>query len=529
VAGSTGTRGFLFADLRGYTRFVEQHGDATASELLARYRSLVRDVVGAHAGAEIRTEGDGIYVVFDSVTGAVDAGLELVEAAAAATSAEPGRPLRVAVGIHAGETTASDEGPVGSAVNIAARVCAKAQAGELLVTDTVRSLVRTARPYRATALGGQRLKGVAGAIPLFRLERTASPTRARLRRQVGARRGRLAVAGLAAAGLLVGAGAVWAANRPADCLGPASATRDVVVRIDPDRACVVQVIPVGARPGPIVATDDAVWVANRDDWTVMRIDPEKGTVMRSIGVPGSPVALGLEPPRSLVLLMYNDREGTGLAGVPPILSRVGRIDGARSRLTDVSALPGETGYVALVTVGGRAWITNQRLGGVLISPGLETIVVEEPVDVTVVGPQVLSSGIGPIDVGQGAIWIANLHRPEAYLIDGPNGRPGAVSLNGDVGSTSIDVTSEAVWFGRDDGSVTRLDLGGRQQTSHDTGGSVAAIAAGPDVAWITDDQARVVRRIVPSTGELAAVPVGGRPSGLAIAGDGSVFVSIAAP
>jgi adenylate cyclase len=170
MSTSLGTRAFLFADLRGYTRFVEAHGDAAASELLVVYRDLVRGVIGRHDGAEIRTEGDGVYVVFDSVADAVDAGLELTEAAGLATAARPDRPIRLAAGIHAGETTAGDEGPVGSAVNVAARICAKAEAGEILVSETVRALVRTARPYSFTALGPQQLKGVREAIALYRIE-----------------------------------------------------------------------------------------------------------------------------------------------------------------------------------------------------------------------------------------------------------------------------------------------------------------------------------------------------------------------
>ena len=46
-------RGFLFADLRGYTQFVEQHGDAAASELLGIYRSVVRAAVARFQGAEL--------------------------------------------------------------------------------------------------------------------------------------------------------------------------------------------------------------------------------------------------------------------------------------------------------------------------------------------------------------------------------------------------------------------------------------------------------------------------------------------
>ncbi len=65
---STITRGFLFADLRGYTDFVEQRGAAAAAPLLTQYRALAREEIAQFGGAEIKTEGDSFYVVFDSLS-----------------------------------------------------------------------------------------------------------------------------------------------------------------------------------------------------------------------------------------------------------------------------------------------------------------------------------------------------------------------------------------------------------------------------------------------------------------------------
>lgn len=76
------TKGFLFADLRGYTHFVESRGDAAAADLLGRYRNLVRAVIAQYDGAEIRTEGDSFYVVFRSASQAVRAGLHITADAA---------------------------------------------------------------------------------------------------------------------------------------------------------------------------------------------------------------------------------------------------------------------------------------------------------------------------------------------------------------------------------------------------------------------------------------------------------------
>src|SRR6185295_18417655 len=97
------TRGFLFADLRGYTAYIEEHGPAAAAELLESYRSLVRLAVSEHDGAEIRTEGDSFYVVFPSISEALRCGLAIVERAGD-PAAGPAGPIRVGVGIHAGET-----------------------------------------------------------------------------------------------------------------------------------------------------------------------------------------------------------------------------------------------------------------------------------------------------------------------------------------------------------------------------------------------------------------------------------------
>src|SRR6476659_1949176 len=98
------TRGFLFADLRGYTDFVETQGAAAAAELLSRYRTLTRSAVRRFAGAEIKTEGDSFYVAFPSVSNAVRCGLAIADEARTASPGRSDPAIRVGVGIHAGET-----------------------------------------------------------------------------------------------------------------------------------------------------------------------------------------------------------------------------------------------------------------------------------------------------------------------------------------------------------------------------------------------------------------------------------------
>jgi class 3 adenylate cyclase len=164
------TRGFLFSDLRGYTAFVESNGANAATELLARYRRHVRQAVAHHRGAEIRTEGDGFYIVFPSVSSAVTCGLEILSTAAGDTS---GPPIAIGIGVNAGEAADTVEGYVGSAVNVAARLCALAGPREILVSDTVRALTKSVLDVTFVSKGRRTLKGVAEPLLVFAVQ---SPT-----------------------------------------------------------------------------------------------------------------------------------------------------------------------------------------------------------------------------------------------------------------------------------------------------------------------------------------------------------------
>ena len=230
---SSRTNGFLFADLRDYTRYVESHGDQAAATLLEAYRSLVRAAVAEQGGAEIKTEGDSFYVVFPSASSAVQCGLAIL-ASAAESRAAHGAPVAVGIGVHAGETVETPEGYVGSAVNVAARVCSEARAGELLVTDTVRALTRTFLPVQFVDRRSRRLKGIAEPIVLFRVEPVAEGVaigagrRYARRLALGGGVARTVRVGALLVGLLVGGAAagylLLAAQRPGGGTSPSGLT-----------------------------------------------------------------------------------------------------------------------------------------------------------------------------------------------------------------------------------------------------------------------------------------------------------------
>lgn len=173
------THGFLFADLRGYTQLVESRGAVEASHLLERYRTIIRAVVARYGGAEIKTEGDSFYVVLPSASATLRCGLDILTACK--EPPDGGEAIEAGVGIHAGESVAHEGGFVGSAVNIAARICAVAAAGELLASGTIRELTRSIVAAQFEFVGRRQLKGLAEPVELFRVVAEGAATSVRRR------------------------------------------------------------------------------------------------------------------------------------------------------------------------------------------------------------------------------------------------------------------------------------------------------------------------------------------------------------
>lgn len=161
----TRTLGFLFTDLRGYTKYLEEHGDAAGAELVRDYRSVVREHVQLAGGSEVATEGDSVFVTFESVRAAVLCAAEILRALGARTP-----PIYTGVGIEAGEAAAGDLGFVAAPVNVAARLCAIAGPGDVFVTDTVRALVRGGVDLKFQSVGTKRLKGIAEPVAVWKID-----------------------------------------------------------------------------------------------------------------------------------------------------------------------------------------------------------------------------------------------------------------------------------------------------------------------------------------------------------------------
>jgi class 3 adenylate cyclase len=155
-----GTVTFLFTDIEGSTRLLQELGDDYA-RIVADHRRLLREVFQGASGNEVDTQGDAFFYSFsrarDAVKGAVEG-----QRALAGHEWPGGAEVRVRMGLHTGEPIVGDEGYVGLDVVRAARICSAGHGGQILISETTRALLGNDLPERVSIrdLGEQHLKDV---------------------------------------------------------------------------------------------------------------------------------------------------------------------------------------------------------------------------------------------------------------------------------------------------------------------------------------------------------------------------------
>jgi class 3 adenylate cyclase len=168
-ASSSGRRvvTVLFTDIVSSTELAARIGDRQWRELLAEYRGIVRRTLRRTGGHEIDDAGDGFFAVFDHPAGAI-------ACAGALRDEVRTNGLEVRSGIHMGEVETQGAKLGGIAVHIGARVCAQAGPGEVLVSGTVRDVVRGS-DYGFVDLGTRALKGVPEEVRLYSVTLADTP------------------------------------------------------------------------------------------------------------------------------------------------------------------------------------------------------------------------------------------------------------------------------------------------------------------------------------------------------------------
>jgi adenylate cyclase len=138
---------FLIADVRGYTRFTQEHGDAAASALVESFLGTTEPILGEHGGELVETRGDEVLAAFDSTRGALEAAVEMQRALVS----NEGGPIPVGIGIDIGEAVPHQDGYLGNALNLASRLCGVAAPGEILTTREVAHVAHRVDGASATA------------------------------------------------------------------------------------------------------------------------------------------------------------------------------------------------------------------------------------------------------------------------------------------------------------------------------------------------------------------------------------------
>jgi class 3 adenylate cyclase len=150
----------LSTDIVESTVRASEAGDMSWKRTVAMHDDVVRSVLAGFGGREVKTAGDSFLVVFDSAEGAIRCGVALVKALAAIE-------LPFRVGVHSGEVVMSADHVHGLAVHAAARIVARAEAGEVLVSGTTLELAEGAKGLTFESRGRHRLKGLEREHELF--------------------------------------------------------------------------------------------------------------------------------------------------------------------------------------------------------------------------------------------------------------------------------------------------------------------------------------------------------------------------
>lgn len=136
---ASGVRTILFTDMVDHTTMMRRLGDQAGRDVLREHERVTREVLRANGGDEVKTMGDGFMASFSSVAGAVDCAVELQRAFDSAAHAG-GEPIRIRIGLNAGEPIEEGGDLFGATVILASRIAMHGGPGEILASDVVRAL-----------------------------------------------------------------------------------------------------------------------------------------------------------------------------------------------------------------------------------------------------------------------------------------------------------------------------------------------------------------------------------------------------
>jgi class 3 adenylate cyclase len=152
----------LFTDIVDSTALTERMGDTRFREASRALDAALRDAIREAGGAAIdgKLLGDGVLATFPSAAQAIDGARRCLALSAASE-------LGLHIGLHAGDVIREENNVFGGAVNIAARICALSEPGQILVSDVVRGMARSSAGVQFEDRGEQAMKGVGEPVRVY--------------------------------------------------------------------------------------------------------------------------------------------------------------------------------------------------------------------------------------------------------------------------------------------------------------------------------------------------------------------------
>jgi len=506
-----GTVTFLFTDIQGSTQLAKALGDRWPSAI-AEHQRLLRDAFAASSGYEIDTQGDAFFVAFARARDAVAAAVNGQSALASHEWGEGG-PLTVRMGVHTGEAQLDEGKYRGVAVHRAARICAAAHGGQILLSESTQRVVEDdpLRDVHLRDLGRHKLKDIDRPEHLFQASaeglRSDFPALRTERPVVWWRRRRVLVT--AAAALAAGtAVAAFLATSSSSSSGLARIDSNSVGKIDPKSGRIVSEVPVGTDPTRLAEGENgSLWVANFRDKTVEGI--EAGTGKRTVTVADDALVGDLAVGFGAVWALSSDA-GTVLQIDP----RLGRAPGSIPIAEKGCLYSGNTDRCGAVATGaGWVWATD----------GLTTLDRIDPKAARIVNHIDLARGAKAVDVGQGAIWVGGAGG--VTQVDPARLRP--IQPWATPAVSSLAVGEGGVWAATGPAIVKIDPTQGLPAATIQIGTNVDAIAVGAGAVWAVSGSSGKLYEIDPQRNIVVrSIRTGGVPTDVAVV-DGSVWVSVA--
>jgi class 3 adenylate cyclase len=163
----TGFRTVMFTDIEDSTATTQHVGDAVAQEMVRTHNDVVRRALHRFGGTEVKHTGDGIMASFLSPAASIECAIAIQRQLAAHSLLERNHPMfSVRIGINAGEPVIEGDDLFGTAVQVASRICTRAEPRQILVSDVVRQLV-AGKGFLFADRGETELRGFEDPVRLF--------------------------------------------------------------------------------------------------------------------------------------------------------------------------------------------------------------------------------------------------------------------------------------------------------------------------------------------------------------------------